>query len=333
VSRTNESLRTLSPPSGGEQRAVTYVSDHPLERPRRDVTRAVLVVHGTERDGDRYWRALARAARRAGPEVRARSYLLAPQFFTRGDLKDRGLDGAALAWRGRDWKEGGESRTDDGLSSFEALDALLTELGDRERFPNLRTVVLVGHSAGAQLLQRHAAASPASEALERAGLHVRYVVINPSSYLYLDATRPGFGPAGGFAPPPRSVLLGCPDYNAYKYGLDQPNAYVGSLPPDGIKARYGARRVTYLIGEEDDDPESENLDRSCAATLQGRTRLERGQAYWHHLTQVYGEDIRARHVLEVVPGLGHEGARILRSEVGLRWIFDVLPRGPRERDR
>ncbi len=41
-----------------------------------------------------------------------------------------------------------------------------------------------------------------------------------------------------------------------------------------------------------------------------------------HVVDLYGA-LPVSHTFEVVPGLGHEGPRILRSPAGLRWIFDV----------
>ena len=216
------------------------------------------------------------------------------------------------------------------MSSFEALDALIAQLADRTRFPDLRTVVLVGHSAGAQFVQRYAAASAAGDDLQRMGVATRYVVINPSSYLYLDGERPALETKDRV--PPSALLAKCPGYNRYKYGLERPNAYFAALGPDEVRARYGGREVVYLIGERDDDPEGDNLDGSCAAMMQGRSRLERGRAFFRHLVDIYGDQVRDRHHLEIVPRLGHEGARILRSRKGLRWLFDVVPdKGGRNR--
>lgn len=315
----------------GRSGAVTYVSDLSFESARPGITRAVLAVHGTDRDGARYWRALARAARRARPETRAATYLVAPQFFTRRDVLARGLPRSTLAWRERAWKEGDPSRSSLAVSSFEALDALMAQLADRTHFPDLRTVVLVGHSAGAQFVQRYAAASAVGDDLQRMGVATRYVVINPSSYLYLDDTRPGLGTKDRV--PPSTLRAKCPGYNRYKYGLERANAYFASLRPEQVKARYGGREVVYLLGERDDDPDGDNLDGSCAAMMQGRSRLERGRAFLRHLVDVYGEQIRDRHRLEIVPRLGHEGARILRSRKGLRWLFDVVRSEGRGRSR
>jgi pimeloyl-ACP methyl ester carboxylesterase len=311
----------VAQPDGSPQR-VSYIAATAIDRPQPGIKRVVVVVHGIDRDGLRYWRALSRAARRAGPESEAEAYLVALQFLARRDVRSGGLASDLLTWRGPAWKAGDPSYGV-GLSSFEALDQLIAHLADRSRFPHLEKVVLVGHSAGAQFVQRYAAASPSDGGLRLAGIAMRFVVANPSSYLYLDGSRPGFGKAGGFAPPPAGVVANCPDYNHYKYGLERPNPYVARIGADRIREQYRDREVIYLLGAEDNDSGGETLDASCAAMMQGKTRLDRGRAFAEHLARVYGEEVRRRHILEIVPRLGHQGARILRSRIGLRWLFDL----------
>lgn len=305
-----------------EGSACVYISDSSLDEVQPEMRRAVLVVHGTERDGHRYWRALARAARRAGRDVRGRTFLAAPQFFTRREIRARGLGADTLAWAPQAWKQGDDSRNGGGVSAFSVVDAMVERLLRRDRFPDLRQIVIVGHSAGAQFAQRHAVASSCHARARDRGVALRYIVVAPSSYLYLDETRRGAGPAGAHGRPSREALLRCPRYNHYKYGLRQANAYVGVRDPVELRRAYAAKEVVYLVGEHDDDPDDRHLDRSAAAMLQGRDRRDRCLAYRGHLAHLYG-GLPPGHVFEVVPGLGHEGARILRSPVGLRWLFDA----------
>ena len=98
-------------------------------------------------------------------------------------------------WSVDGWKDGSLSEirrddsTDQRVSSFAVLDALLETLSDRKHWPALDLVVLAGHSAGGQFVQRYAVAS-APTVLSHQGIHTRFVVANPSSYLYFDARRP-----------------------------------------------------------------------------------------------------------------------------------------------
>jgi pimeloyl-ACP methyl ester carboxylesterase len=248
-----------------------------------------------------------------------RTFVVAPQFFSHRDAHKHNLAPETLIWTLQSWKEGNASRCRR-ASSFDVLDGVLVRFACKERFPDLIRVVVAGHSAGAQLVQRYAAASPAGDALRARAVAVRYVVANPSSYLYLDRSRPSLEVEGGAAG--RSVKFeACPEYNSYKYGLEALNTYLAAVGPESIRQRYGEREVIYLLGKNDDDPYTKNLDRSCAARLQGATRLERGLAFHAHLRRFYGEDIVARHVLEIVPDIGHQGPRILRSDAGRRWLF------------
>src|SRR5262249_51528255 len=56
----------------------------------------------------------------------------------------------------------------------------------REAFPNLKLIVVTGHSAGGQFTHRYAAATHVEKQIR---IPMRYVVANPSTYLYLDETR------------------------------------------------------------------------------------------------------------------------------------------------
>ena len=95
------------------------------------------------------------------------------------------------------------------VSSFQVIDDLLRSLDDRKRLPTLASIVLAGHSGGAQLVQRYAVLNQIDGPLRRDGIAVRYVVANPSSYLYLTKERPR--PDGkGYAPYERGI---CPTYN------------------------------------------------------------------------------------------------------------------------
>ncbi|OZI56494.1 hypothetical protein [Bordetella genomosp. 4] len=302
--------------------ACVYISDSTLDEPQPGIRRAVLVVHGTERDGHRYWRALDRAARLAGRGIRNQTLLAAPQFYTRREARARGLGASTLAWAPQAWKQGDASRHGTGISAFSVLDAMVRRLACRERFPDLERLVIVGHSAGAQFVQRHAAASSVPALTRELGIALRHIVVGPSSYLYLDAARRGHGPDGAYGQPSGQALLHCPDYDHYKYGLQRPNAYVSRIDPDELRRSYAGKEVVYLVGEHDNDPNDPHLDRSAAAMLQGSDRRDRCLAYRDYLAYLYGS-LPASHVFEIVPRLGHEGARILRSPIGLRWLFDM----------
>jgi pimeloyl-ACP methyl ester carboxylesterase len=105
------------------------------------------------------------------------------------------------------WRSGGTVVDRPEISSFAAMDDLLRLIARKETFPNLEAVIVAGQSAGGQFVQRYALTSLLPETL---GL-VHFVVANPSSYAYLDASRPTpaalptkfAAGARGFASPPQ----------------------------------------------------------------------------------------------------------------------------------
>jgi len=301
---------------------------------RRDVPaatahRAIIVVHGVNRNAEGYYRECLRLA---GDDPR--TLVIAPQFLTDDDATAYRLPPQVLCWG--DWQWGGDSTCGgrwmwrDPVSSFEVVDAVLRTLADRSAYPQLQQVTLVGHSAGGQFVNRYAAAGMAEdEILLPAGIAIHYVVVSPSSFIYFDEERRVPGSQDVFAPA-RSFLADAlqPRFNDYGYGLGdlEPYPYLARVGADTMRRRYPTRQVTYLVGEEDDDPNDRNLARSAPAMLQGENRLERSVIYYNYLRHVFGPEIEQTQRLAVVPGAGHESGPVFRSEAGLQAICgDAAP--------
>jgi hypothetical protein len=96
--------------------------------------------------------------------------------------------------------------------------------------------VIAGHSAGGQLVNRYAAGSDAEDF--HSGFEFRYVVANPSSYLYLDAQRPVPGFLDLFSVPTPSEQSVCPGFDEYKHGLQELNPYMQTAGEEAILERY-----------------------------------------------------------------------------------------------
>lgn len=244
---------------------------------------AVVIIHGVRRNAEDYYQTGEQLLTNAGLTPR-NTLLLAPNFLTATDPQ---ASNDLPLWPKDRWMQGNESSAGHrGITSFSVLDDLLAYLADRRRFPHLKDVVLIGHSAGAQLMQRYAVMGK-----DFTSLPVRYVISSPSSYLYLDAKRPT---ATGFAPIPDNR---CPGYNRYRYGLEQPPAYLASQRLDAVQLfrRYASRNVTYLVGERDTHADSKVMDHSCAAEAQGPNRLERQLGYLRYegfLSRTWGSPLR-----------------------------------------
>jgi hypothetical protein len=289
---------------------IEYCSNGPLEADP-GVHRLVVMVHGSGRNACGSAAAGVEAARRAGtlPDT----LVIAPHFITTeepaaADEPDR------LYWSTGGWQVGSNSRAVPHdrpwrMSSFAVVDDLVRT--SAAVLPDLDDTVIAGHSAGGQFVNRYATST-------RVAGHARFVIANPSSYLYLDARR--FS-GDTFAVPSMEQVAACPDYDTYKYGMNGLYAYLNAVGPETLRAQYEAREVTYLLGELDTDADDPSLDTRCAAELQGRHRFERGQRYHASLGHVYGSWVYARHTLTSVPDAGHGVRAMFTSAEGIEALF------------
>ncbi len=235
---------------------------------------------------------------------------MAPQFLANLDIRPNHLPASVLRWTTGGWEGGHNALGPAPISSFTALDAIIARLADRTLFPNLRTVIVAGHSGGGQVAQRYAILAPAPPP----GIAVRYVVANPSSYAYFDAWRPD--PVG---------LAACPRVNTWKYGMHAlppyaPASQSGPASPEFLERRYAARNVTYLLGTADTDPQQRALDKSCMGEAQGPYRLARGLSYILHLRA--RDKAAQQQKVYLVPGVGHNARQMFTAACGLTALFN-----------
>ena len=308
----------------GESVIPAYTSCN-IDKPNATIKRAVIVVHGRLRDADKYFDLATRAANASNAS--SDTVIIAPQFLSTADAARHNLEPVFARWNMEAWLGGENAKGPFPLSSFEVIDAIVAKLADRSHFPNLERIVIAAHSGGAQIIQRYAVVGRADQVLAKAGLQpyadgmeastakstamrVRYVVANPSSYLYFDATRP--------RPNDR-----CAEVDRWRYGANEPVAYVqGDMK--GIEQRYLTRRVIYMLGGADVDPNHSALDKTCMAEAQGLNRLERGNAYFAHVTKrAKTQNITLRHTRIEVPSIGHDADLMFNSVCGKAALFDA----------
>lgn len=257
-------------------RGFSYCANGSIDHPALEVDRVIFIMHGNDRQPC----PVASAVLAAGtPEQRATTLVVAPRFPIRDDSVNPNIQ---LYWSFYGWSQGDASANDDvRISSYAVLDELI----DRVRH---LPIVVAGFSGGGQFAARYAAGT-AREPL-------RFVITNPSSFLYWTADRPGTPP---------EQLAACPDYNDYRYGLDDLNPYMAEAGEVSLLRRFGEREVIYLLGDADNDPRSSSMDTTCGAQAEGPNRFERGQRYWAYLPSVFGPAIHTRHRLIVVPRVSH----------------------------
>jgi len=292
----------------------------PLDAAAPQARRLLITLHGARRNALDYFAGAIEAVDAVGAAGRD-TLVVAPQFLTRADTQAQRLPPETLVFTQEGWREGYDALGPAPVSSYAVLDALLAHFADRQRYPRLAEIVMIGHSAGAQVLQRYAAVGRGEDALRQAGIAIRHVVSNPSSYLYFSAERPAAG--GTFQP---ADIVSCPSADRWHYGLGDPPPYVDAHDPAKLEASYSARDVTYLLGMADIDPNHRLLDRSCAGLAEGPYRLARGLSYFAYLRARHAYGLHQR-VVEV-PDVGHDQRRIYNSPCGLSVVFGLdLPDG------
>lgn len=287
-------------------------ADHAIGAASPDVTKVLIIVHGTLRNADAYYATGQELLAKAG-DLADGTMVVAPQFLIRSDVNAFSLSAQTLAWTQNGWKGGEAAVQPAPISSFAALDALLQHFVDRRLYPSLKTIVVMGHSAGAQLVQRYAVVGREAENLTSAGIAVRYLVANPSSYVYFDNERPALQDQ-------QAGLASCPKATQWRYGLAGALPYVSSQDPKRLETRYAARKVVYLLGQADTNPYTHFIDRSCGAMAQGPYRLARGLTYFDYMKKRHPSDLNQ--TIVEVPGVGHDNEGMFTSDCGVAVLFD-----------
>ncbi len=291
------------------------------------ITRVVLVLHGVNRDADHYFADTLALLKQSGDA--ASTLIIAPKFYNHEDRDAATMPPQLPYWTSTGWSIGlptNKKAAKQIASSFAVLDDVLLKLGDQNQFPNLRHIVMAGHSAGGQMLQRYAALNHQYEHM-RAGLSLEYAIANPGTYLYFDKDRPLGDVSQGataFAPYTGPVA----GFNQYKYGLDFSGVdfkYPLTLPPARMFARFAARQVSYFAGFEDTQI-ADPLDQSAPANLSGAARLQRAMSNFNYekaLAKKYklSAQLEAAHRYFMVQGVGHSEAGMWGSQCGMRVLF------------
>jgi hypothetical protein len=277
-----------------------------------------------------------------------RVLLVSPQIYSASD----GASEHELYWDHNStthwsWGFNSSSELPASLSAFSVLEEMLMAMMDQDAYPNLATIIVVGHSAGGQLLQRFLLTS-SFEA--RAGVTMSYFVANPGSVAYLNSMRPVLDHGlcmnatlltknWSFAVP--DTAASCPSYDEYGLGLAG-----GTVPPyakgrsmEAMRLAFLGRNITYLSGSADvcaclEAPPLSGAECSGSneCRLQGLCHLEIVHAFVQHVRQQHAEmaaagtcaacrDRPPSHNLVSVPEVGHNGCAMLQSDEALALMF------------
>src|SRR6185437_12811689 len=275
--------------AGGPARSMVYAT-YALDRQNKSVTRALIMVHGADRNADHYFETATAAGFLAG--ALGNTIIIAPRFAAGHDT----VAANEVVWpaRGDSWRSGGMSPTNPTLSSFDFADEILRELANRKNFPNLTHIVVTGHSAGGQFANRYEMSNKVHGTL--GGVTVSYAVANPSSYAWPAAVRPL--PQGNGDPSTSDKeALGddgekvnsnftygpfdsakAPGYDKWPAGLEDRSGYTAGMSDEQLIKQLVERPTTYLLGQVDVLPLG-GFDSSPSGMAQGPTRRARGEAF------------------------------------------------------
>ncbi|KAH8823231.1 hypothetical protein DL96DRAFT_1616996 [Flagelloscypha sp. PMI_526] len=291
--------------NGGFTTHVNYFSKPTSTGQRPDplgIQRLVILLSGTNRDGWNYFahaRTALLAAQKINPNVNDTSVaLLAPWFANDADLPSG--NGNTLVWKGVGWYKAENNifpAAQKTVSSYDVLDQILQYYGNLSIFPNMKQIVVAGHSRGAQTAVRYATIG------KQLGLAVpvTYFIANPSAFAWLSTNRP--------------VAPGtCTTYDVWEggltnYTLPYNNAFVQNRA--AVVAQYTARSIGYArglndFGKSDDD---------CKPTSQGANR---GERFYNFLTE-FPPDIGD--TVDYVAGAGHSDTAMFNDISGQYRLF------------
>lgn len=281
---------------------VRLFSNYSLENVNSDISKLVIIIHGIDRNASgNFWSIMNRAFSRE-PQA-SRTLVVSPYFFTGVD-RQTGFP----YWDFFGWSGGYNSLDLSQISSFTVLDQLIAKVFEGKNFPNLKAVTLVGSSAGGQAVQRYAAGTELTDTYP--GIHFRFMVASPSSYMYFRSER--FVRSTDDFETPNNTLC---EFDHFRYGLMYRNDYMNGKSESQLTKDYFERDVVYLVGELDDatsvpsqpipnDPKAAAyLDVSCAAQYQGESRVDRARVYKAYIDRFHRTNT---HPLHVISGVAHQ---------------------------
>ena len=316
------------PLKGGPARSLIYRT-HPLTTRNDGIRRALIMVHGTNRNADHYFETATAAAFLAGALDDA--IVIAPRIASNQGGCHDALAENEVSWScgGDSWRSGGTAASSKDLTSFDFVDAIIRKLADKATFPNMAAIVVAGHSAGGQFVNRYEMSNRIHESI---GVPITYVVANPSSYAWPDATRalpaddalPANAVLGWKEEKPHANFsygavdaAACANYDKWPYGLEnRTGGATSAMSEDQLKKQLAARPTTYLLSQVDTLPLG-GFDGSCSAMAQGATRRARGEAFVEYVNEHLG----AKHNVQIVPECGHNDRCVYTTAEVLPVIF------------
>lgn len=275
-----------------------FYSNYPIYEAQAEwenLKQAIIVVHGASYDPENYFSYLTNTL--AALNLSGSTVLIAP--FLRSTPTGNPND---FYWSEATFRRGNQSANANKLSSFSAIDELIKQLANSERFPVLSKIIVTGHSSGAAFTHVYAAANTSESTYTE--IDFEYVVANSQFFYYPDGQRINESDNQLYTP------LGCATYQIWPYGFNATPPYLTGVTQENFNTRFVNRAITYLLGNgNQSDPTLNTTD--CENTLQGSTRYLRGDNMFRYMELAYPS--AHNHAKKIVNGIGHDGSGMYQS--------------------
>ncbi|KXS97308.1 hypothetical protein AC578_10721 [Pseudocercospora eumusae] len=291
-----------------------------------NIQRAVIVLHGLLRDPWNYENDMLTALAQAhagNANISTDSVAVIAPYFTNGADKytaypwteglkaGQGSTSNALVWSGSQWSAGANNQypaSSTNTSSFFVLDTLISYFDDKTLFPNLKQIVVAGHSMGAQMAQRYASVSTLQTTSP-----VTYWIGNPNSYAWLSTDRP-------------LSTAACAKYDNYREGYADYDTYGDAMTYGSALVAQGREAIGYNYGQKQIAYARALLDHGdhstdCAASTTGADRHERFfffiKAFAPSCTEPAGVNCDTVDLINV----SHDNGQMFNSPAGQARLF------------
>lgn len=197
------------------------------------------------------------------------------------------------SWPKSTFIQGNKSKVFPYESSFTDLDKKIQLV--LKHHHNINKIIFVGHSAGAQFLQRYITFSKIPFKLSHNKKYkTKFIIISPGTFMYFSKYRP-------------IKNDNCPKFDNYKYGMEHLNHYA-KMHSKNIVSRYLSLNITYMVGSND-TKRGKNLLKNCKADMQGKTRKERSEYFVKYLNTFYHQNNQ----LIILPNTPHNFKKVFQS--------------------
>jgi hypothetical protein len=293
ISASNNCLQTRTfVGTDGQNGSIEYYSNYPLypEDARwEDLENAIIVVHGANRNYGDYYSWVGSTMRSAGLE--GKTILISPQFKNESEASDDNL-----FWDSNNWREGETSKNPMSISSFSVIDSLANQLANKAIFPNLKKVIITGHSSGGLFTHVYGAANRAETNLGNQ-LDFEYLVANSQYFYYPDGQRVNTSSGELYSP------TSCNSAQYWPLGFNLVPDYVNNVGLEVLNQQFQERKIYYFLGNGTASDGAFN-DGNCAYQLLGDSRFNRGANMFDYMGLKYASHGHQKFIVE---GIGHNG--------------------------